>query len=329
MGSQKQTIVMDDTQQQYTAAAVPQDYVQPMPAPVQITAALTTPMSAEIVTAAAKAEVANHWFWNSKVVNNMTVQSVVMSDAYELIVQSFVETRRTMTDCEPYRGGAILQLGQCIAPGPWQINLPEQQPQNFHDRTMYSIIPYTDRISGCFKCNSRGTIDCTCCYNGRKNCSCCHGSGRNEEGSCHHCGGDGKIRCHSCGGDGRKTCPKCQGARQLKYFEKVEICFKTVKNNFIHEETDLPDHLISNVVGDTLHVCEGPLVPPVFNFPIQAVNTYSMNFLQNQMTQGRLWWQKIEVKNIPVSEDNIHRLFVYGRNQACWFDEYPIKCCCC
>ena len=138
-----------------------------------------------------------------------------------------------------------------------------------------------------------------------------------------------------------------------------------LKASHIHETTDLPDHLIAEVSGENIHKVEstheGRQVAPICNFHVQAINDQSKEILETHKgmcTTSRLVYQHQELRKVPgrggrhdqqersclgashippfpVCEvaynvkSSTHRLFVYGCNNAVWFDEYPVKCLCC
>ena len=111
----------------------------------------------------------------------------------------------------------------------------------------------------------------------------------------------------------------------------VKISFKTHSNNFVHQKTDLPDHLILSVQGDDIHYVEGQQVPAITAFEVESINNKSDEFLTTQLglaSAGRLVWQEQILRQVPVCEvhykfkESDHILFVYGSNHNVWFDEY-------
>jgi len=225
----------------------------------------------------------------------------------------------------------------------WKLPLPKKEPGYFNDCVMYQEVPFTDNIKDCYRCNACGRINCPrCSGSGHVRCGRCRGSGRTGYGddrrTCYSCGGRGRKTCQRCGGDGRIICPTCNGMCKLRHFRNCKIEFITLEKKFIHEVTDLPDELIAEVDGDTIHNGWDYQVAPISNFPVNNINRNSEEILADQLKKakkGRLIWQHQELRKVPVCEvkyeyrDKNHKVFIYGTDSCAWFDDYPVQCCCC
>jgi len=203
----------------------------------------------------------------------LDVISFERSGAFDVVFQSFTETRGTEETHLPYGGGTVDGPENGRAPGPWEI--PMKMPALFTtDERVAVRVPHTDVVRTCFRCHGDGRITCgTCSGDGRVRCSWCGGDGRtshtrtitetDSQGNttsrtesytemCGSCSGSGRVTCTNCGGDGRVTCDTCLGHRRLCHFRQLHVRWSTRTNSRQIEKTGLPDELVGLAGGDVI-----------------------------------------------------------------------------
>ncbi|MDC3960364.1 hypothetical protein [Polyangium jinanense] len=213
----------------------------------------------------------------------LDVTSFERSGAFDVVFQSYTETRVPEETHEPYAGGPVDGPANGRAPGPWEILL--QMPPLFtQEHRVIVRVPHTDEVRTCYRCTGAGRVTCsTCSGGGRVICSHCGGDGRTTEtrtttetdaqgntstrtetytSTCSGCWGSGRVTCATCGGSGKVTCGPCAGLGRLCHFRRVHVCWSTRTNSRQIEKTDLPDELVGLAGGDVIHSEEEARIEP-------------------------------------------------------------------
>ncbi|MRG92224.1 hypothetical protein [Polyangium spumosum] len=203
----------------------------------------------------------------------LDVTSFERSGAFDVVFQSFTETRGTELTHEPYLDGPVDGPENGPAPEPWAI--PMQMPPRFTpDERVAVRVPHTDEVRTCFGCGGDGRVTCdTCGGGGRVSCSSCGGDGRITEtrtvtetdaqgntttrtethtSTCTWCSGSGRVTCSKCGGGGQVTCDTCVGQRRLCHFRRMHVRWSTRTNSKQLEKTGLPDELVGLAGGEVI-----------------------------------------------------------------------------
>ena len=82
----------------------------------------------KLIQQAALKEAGKHFFWNKKAMREMQIQSKSVSDAYELTVQTFIETRSTSWKSEPYVANSSVSTGS-DPPNIWEVKVRKNPPE--------------------------------------------------------------------------------------------------------------------------------------------------------------------------------------------------------
>lgn len=301
-------------------------------------------ISQEQAREALLAFVAANCCYGSGTAKNMIVKDIMSSGALHYTLETFTEGRTTKYKRVPYKGGYIDGPENGIPPPPWSI--PCVPTTLFDDHKKKLEVPHTAKVIPCHKCGCRGYIRCWRCHGcGRTRCGTCGGDGRrlqhDAEGHshvvpCYRCGGDGRICCHTCGGDGRITCPECDGYCRLKCFIQLKVKFTNNVEDYILEETDMPDHLIRDVGGVIVFEQTLDQVWPINAYPVQLVNENSIRLVEKHrqcFPSQRQLKQRHNLRVVPVSEvryswkDVEDRYWVYGNEMQVYAPTYPQQCC--
>ncbi|XP_013400639.1 protein SSUH2 homolog isoform X2 [Lingula anatina] len=326
--------------------ALPPPAAQPYPPqgdPPRMDFSEAANISAEQAREALLQYVAEQCCYGSGTAKDMLINSIAPSSALHYTLSTFAEARKTFYDYDPFRGQHIdgPQYGQ--APMPWQI--PCEPQQLFLTHTKYLKVPHTSDIIPCFRCQRRGWLRCGRCRGrGQVRCNSCGGDGRKrvyrqkewQDVRCGSCGGDGRKRCLTCGGDGRVTCSKCKGYRDLERYVKLAVIFTNHIEDYILEETDMPDELVRDVGGIIIFEQVLPQVWPVTQYPVPQINQNSVALVEKHsraFPNERQLMQKQELRAVPVSEVNYTwkevntRFWVYGNERQVYAPDYPQQCC--
>ncbi|ELU08076.1 hypothetical protein CAPTEDRAFT_138252, partial [Capitella teleta] len=297
-------------------------------------------------------EVGKHCCWGKKVARTMHILKIIPSSALHYTLETYTEERSTSWEHEPYHvGGSIDGPINGPPPGPWDIHC--NPTQTFHNEVHFLEVPKTSSVTPCHACGAMGWMRCHMCMGrGFKRCITCLGQGRlwkaDAHGhrhmvSCWHCHGTGRKKCMSCGGDGRIQCRTCQGFRQIKCFIKLKVEYLAHQLEHIVEHTDMPEQLVKHVAGEIVFEQTQPSVWPISNYPVQEVCLASQRLVHehNSQFQGKakIIMQRHKLRAVPVSEctytwksddddeDEERRFWVYGKENACYAPDYPMKYC--
>ncbi|MDC0747602.1 hypothetical protein [Polyangium mundeleinium] len=213
----------------------------------------------------------------------LDVTSFERSGAFDVVFQSYTETRVPEETYEAYVGAPVDGPSNGRAPGAWEIVL--QMPPLFtYDERIAVRVPHTDEVRTCFGCRGDGRVTCSSCAGGgRVTCSSCGGGGQTTEtrtitetdaqgnpstrtetysSTCSGCGGSGRVTCGTCGGNGLVTCSSCGGVGRLCHFRRIHVRWATRKNARQIEKTGLPDELVGLAGGDVIHSEEEARIEP-------------------------------------------------------------------
>lgn len=274
----------------------------------------------------------------------MTFESMVPMTALHYTLETFAEGRSTGYATVPYRGEFVDGPQNGMPPPPW--SMPCEPDNIFHNQVKKFEVPHTSFVKPCHNCFGRGWRECRRCHGrGRIRCHTCHGSGRRQvrdhEGNvhwrdCHMCHG-GMRRCHRCGGDGRIRCGTCQGFGQLRAYVELKVKYTNHVDDYILEQTDMPDELVRTVGGKPVFEQTLPQVWPITVYPVREVNENSQNLCNLHRTsfnQERKIMQRQTLRAVPVTEvkwdwkdHKGKRLWVYGNEHRVYCPDYPEKCC--
>jgi len=285
------------------------------------------------------------------------------SGAFEVIFESFTESRGIAPSHEPFQGQDVDGPERGTPPGPWQMHI--ELPGLFLNRGASFEIPHTASVRTCHTCDGAGRVTCGGCRgNGRVTCSRCGGRGYTEStrhvtetdmqgntstrtetdrSTCWSCSGSGRVTCSTCGGDGRVTCSSCHGHGRLKHFQQLRVQWENHVANRVIEETDLPDHLVRGAAGRTLlHEEEatipqrvrgqgGPYRGEVRVSP-EVHDAANELILSHRFPQAvRLHRQRLMVRGIPVLElhyrwgKETRRFWVFGFDHQVHAPDYPLS----
>lgn len=302
-------------------------------------------LSADDCKAALLKHAQDNMCYGSKPAQECNITDVRGVTALHYILETFTEKRSTKKKKKPYKGGSVDGPDNGHPPMPWEIDVKPKKM--YADDKIKKEVPHTAKVKKCKDCKGRGWETCDECDGwGRVECDACDGSGErtatNEEGEectmpCLHCD-SGMAMCTDCGGDGRVTCDDCEGYRKLKCFIQLKVKFNNHKDEYIHETTDLPDHLITNVAGIPLFEQELPVVWPIDNYPLPEININSRKFVEKHYTawpEELIRVQRQVLRGVPVTEcdyswgdDFKSRFWVYGIERQVYAPDYPQQCCC-
>ncbi|PVD24605.1 hypothetical protein C0Q70_15089 [Pomacea canaliculata] len=229
-----------------------------------------------------------HCCYGKAPARDMKFTKVTSHTALHYTLETFGESRSMGFKFQAYRGGPVDGPETGAAPPPWAVACDPSTL--FKDQVKSIEVPHTSVIRACHQCESKGWVSCARCKGkGKVKCKTCHGKGKMEmtdaEGNpydvdCPFCQGQNKVSvCHKCGGDGKITCPACQGFRQLRCYIELKVEFKNHQNDYIFEETDMPDELVRKVGGKPVFEQTLPQVWPIAAYPIKEVNTNSQSLI--------------------------------------------------
>ncbi|KAL8611295.1 hypothetical protein ACOMHN_013726 [Nucella lapillus] len=232
--------------------------------------------------------------------------------ALHYTLESYAESRSTSNEFKPYRGGPVDGPNNGPAPGPWAI--PCEPDNLFEDQIKLLEVPHTSVVKGCHRCDSRGWLRCS------------------------NCNGRGRVKCITCGGDGRVTCHVCDGYWKLRHYIELKVKYKDHKDDYILEQTDMPDELIRDVGGKPVFEQVLPRVWPVSTYPINEVNENSKRLVAwpctKRPTRPRTPSCRQILQAVPVMETewdwsdmkNV-KFWVYGNERKVHCPDYPHTCC--
>lgn len=277
--------------------------------------------------------------YGTGVPKDMNVNEIQASTALHYTLETFCEARTTEKLCVPYSGGPVDGPEYGPAPGPWDMQI--QADMMFADHVKTVEVPHTAFVQSCYNCHGRGRTRCMHCQgDGRNRCTSCGGDGtrQGQDGpqQCYSCHGSGQSRCHTCGGDGMITCRKCQGHCNLRWFIRLNVSFKNHESDYILEKTDMPDHLVRNVSGQTIFEQTMFQVWPIAAYPLPEINQASISLVQTHARgfPGERWLQQRQkLCGVPVTEvkynwKEVPRTYwVYGDQRKCHAPDYPQDCC--
>jgi len=120
---------------------------------------------------------------------------------------------------------------------------------------------------------------------------------------------------------------------------QLTIEFKNHNDQYIHEQTDLPDKLVLNVTGEELLNESAYRIGPVFNFHVTEINIESSRLVNEHKTkwpEEATHLQKHSFYSVPVNEvhyilanEEKGRFWVYGNEESVFSFDYPAQCCRC
>ncbi|KAL8597496.1 hypothetical protein ACOMHN_047723 [Nucella lapillus] len=192
-------------------------------------------------------------------INTMIINNVKPSNAYRYTLESFVEKRKVGYEYKPYKGGEIDDPSHGRAPESWEMKVKVKE--FFKDDHEKEEVPHTSSVRTCHHCIGLGYVRCHVCKGWCSHvCRQCSGftsmveGGEGAEGvaMCSACNDTHHESCVRCGGDGRIACPACDGYRAIRCFIQLKVKFKTYKEEYVKEDTALPDHLIKETKGVTV-----------------------------------------------------------------------------
>ncbi|XP_023231528.1 protein SSUH2 homolog [Centruroides sculpturatus] len=168
-------------------------------------------------------------------------------------------------------------------------------------------------------------------------CQWCNGRGKTQlDHTCNTCQGNGRKRCEICSGNGVIKCNTCKGRGKLKHFIKLTVTWRNHTDDFVVENTNLPDDLICDVTGEIVFSDQNFRVSPVTCFQ-PNINKASKQLIQKHsqvFPTELILQQRQKVRIIPVTEatyswkNKIGGFFVYGFEKKVHFPHYPQACCC-
>lgn len=182
------------------------------------------------------------------------VISIVPSNSYHLMLETFVETRCQRIDTRPDTGGPVDDETNGEPPSPWEISA--QPPSLFCNSTTNMVLPHTEMVRICHLCRGSGRVHCqrclssgslicrTCGGKAQTLCKKCNGDGRNCQACtngkilCGNCQ-NGKSTCNGCHGSGRMICNTCEGLCKLVHFTRLDISWSNRISDCVIEGADL------------------------------------------------------------------------------------------
>lgn len=226
-----------------------------------------------------------------------------------------------------------------VPPLPWEI--PVQVPEYFKKESLKVEVPHTAYVKPCHKCCAQGFVPCRECWSrGQRRCSWCHGDGVRHESTdpdeCNWCHGSGHRICQKCDGRGMLICSDCKGEGSLKFFLELKVKWKDHSEDFIKEDTPLPDELVKDVSGLIAFQETNMMVWPLNHFPQADINEASKNLIQKHASNfptERILQQRHSLRIIPVADvkyewnDTVSNFFVYGEERKIYAPNYPQTCC--
>ncbi|XP_076448569.1 protein SSUH2 homolog [Babylonia areolata] len=277
-------------------------------------------------------------------INTMVIDSVTPSNAFTYTLETYVEKRKAGYEYKPYKGGDIDDPSRGRAPECWELKVSPKE--FFKDQTEKEEVPHTSTVRTCHHCLGMGFVRCGSCRGwGSHVCPQCSGvismeTGEGTEGPmCSGCNDSHLSPCLRCGGEGRVLCPACDGYRAIRCFIQIKIKFKTYKEQFVKEDTALPDNLIKEVKGVTVFEQTNQKLCPLTEFSIAEIAAKSQQFFSKHqlelLDKKRLLQQRQKLVAVPVAEvavtwkDQPGRFWVYGKENKLYLPDYPDTCACC
>lgn len=280
--------------------------------------------------------------WRSGAAEAMSISNLKLTNAFIYRCEMFVEVRKVKWVSEGYKKGQRFDPPAAgVAPMPWDMEM--QPKQRWKEEKRKAEVPYTASVRKCWYCKGKGQVRCRDCK-GRAHFPCdnCAGGGTvaGAEGdvACWMCGGSGHRACNRCRGAGKYKCKTCSGHKKLKWSVRNHTKWEAHKEDKIHEETALPDKLVSEVQGQEMFRDEGQVLLPLTEFPEQCIVKFSKELLPAMSAkyskEGRILAMRHTVLATPVTEvdwkfeDQSGKFFVYGLDRKVYFPDYPQQCCC-
>lgn len=283
-------------------------------------------------------------------VNTLVINNIVGSNAFRYTLETFVEKRKVGWEFKPYKGGEIDDPSHGRAPETWELKV--EPKELFKKEEVKKKIPHTSCVRTCHVCLGMGYVKCFRCHGwGRFVCRSCRGfltreEGGGEEGEgtmnlamCEACGDKKFEECGDCSGSGRRVCPACDGYRAIRCFIQLKVKFKTHKEEYIKEDSDLPDHLVADVKWITMFEQTHEQLAPIEGFPIPEIDIKSKEFLAKHhhelLNKKRLLQQRQKLSATPVVEVQVTwkeqpgRYWVFGKERKVYCPDYPDTCACC
>lgn len=133
-------------------------------------------------------------------------QQIIITDitycpSYEIEVYTQYFSENDFSMVRPFRGETLNYQSP--------INFKQIAVGKFLKDVSSYVIPGTEELAKCSKCNGRGDNECSYCYGkGESQCSSCSGKGIKN---CSYCYGNGKTNCYGCSGTGKTNCGYCFG----------------------------------------------------------------------------------------------------------------------
>ncbi|KAK7503572.1 hypothetical protein BaRGS_00005111 [Batillaria attramentaria] len=279
-------------------------------------------------------------------INSLVINNIVASNAFKFTLESFVEKRKAGYEFKPYKGGEIDDPSHGRAPETWEMEVKPKEL--FKKAEVKKEVPHTSSVRTCHVCLGLGYVRCFRCHGwGRHVCRSCSGFVFEGEGmeveaagaTCQACSDSRYEQCGDCSALGRRVCPACDGYRAIRCFIQLKVKFKNHKEEYLREETDLPDHLVAEVGWITMFEQMHEQLAPIEGFPIPEIDSKSKQFLAKHrlelLDKKRLLQQRQKLSATPVTEvhvtwkDQPGRYWVYGKEQKVYCPDYPEQCACC
>ncbi|PAA49174.1 hypothetical protein BOX15_Mlig027209g2 [Macrostomum lignano] len=280
--------------------------------------------------------------WRTGAAESMELSDLKLNSAIVYRCEMFVEERKVKWKSTGYKKGDSIDPPKAgSAPMPWEL---EMKPSNqWKEDKLKKEVPHTCSVRKCWYCKGKGKVRCRECK-GKEFFACdhCSGSGEQEgpEGPqpCGICSGSGQRACGRCHGHGNYKCKTCDGHKKLKWYVQNQTKWETHSEDKIHEETALPDHLVSEVKGQEVYCDENAVLVPLSDFPEEHIQKFSKELLPAMIAKykkdGRILAMRHKVLVTPVTEVSWKfdghggKFFVYGLDRKVYFPDYPQQCCC-
>ncbi|ESO12773.1 hypothetical protein HELRODRAFT_63547, partial [Helobdella robusta] len=291
--------------------------------------------------------IAQRCCYDKSVIKDMVLQKMTSSNVYHYTLETYIETRMTSWEQEPYSGQYVDSPANGMPPSPWEIHCHPNQM--FHDEIHLMEVPHTATIVTCTACGCQGCVRCfNCLGRGFKRCISCHGSGNvmkltdsrgpRHMDSCWRCRGTGRKRCPSCGGDGRVACKTCLGFKYLKCFINIRIEYSNNSVEHMINRSQLLNEALKEVKGYQVFQQTQPRVWPIVNHPEEEICCMSDALLSEHIktfnSYARIIMQRQKLKMIPVTEctyawkQESIKFWIYGKDNQLHAPNFPQKYCC-
>lgn len=290
----------------------------------------------------------------------LEVTSFEEKSGYTVRLESHVEARRMKDQQRPYLGRP-LDGGDDLAAddddNPIEPSLARTlaaaeptPPADFVADIQAFVVPHTDVVRPCSRCETTGRERCApCTGGGMTTCTQCWGHGEagtgDESRTCHLCRGSGEISCGHCQGVGGVECTACLGHRKLVHSDQVIIHYQNRLEEKVLTGTAIPVGLIADASSKTAYREEAHRLEPVaghggggpFRGMAARVNG-RVNAAANELIEGerlapdeKIIKQRLTVESLPVYEltyrwgGDLRRCWFYGHDQAIHAPGYPIS----